>query len=82
MRLIVPGERVVVTNRLRTYYEADGCEPPYELDCPFVAALDRSWSFWGSLSVLTGLSEIDVKAATGSGRLDRMLWKGGWPQCE
>ncbi len=76
MRLIVPGERVIVTSKFRPLlrelvYGSDSYGPPYLSDA---VANNDSWS--KDLDVLLAPYEFpNVPYA----KLDRYLWKGGWP---
>lgn len=75
MRVILPGERVVVTNRLL----------PRDRESPFVqygafgneltVGVPNSWG--QALAYLLGWTYIDVCSC--GGQLDYHLWKGGWP---
>lgn len=73
MRVIVPGDRVVVTNMLGPY--------PTDERPPYVGVPSRG------LPSLFGFPEVIEHLSGGVSRdksnevLDQYLWKGGWP-CE
>lgn len=75
MRVIVPGERVVVTSKTQprensrdasnAYWYTPGQDPPYCFPGP---------DYWDRVTGLLGHTP-NLTAFM----LDRRLWKGGWP---
>lgn len=74
MRVIVPGDRVVVTDRMvprdRTHSQMAYAGTDHQ------GILGHNWS--AAVGYFIGV-DIDVIDAPSIEEIDLMLWKGGWP---